>query len=122
MLRRILEVLEHVVHEARSVHFANRGVVILGAGKLVHAIIVEDLYKLGESCPLVEHTLDRHLNLELIGGLHAEFDPFTDAIHDQIRKLQFSFIQVHEVGAVEQIELVVALLPLPVLKLLELRQ
>ena len=120
MLSRILEVLEHVINEARSVYFANRGVVILGAGKLIHAIIIEDLHKLGESCPLIEHTLDSHLNLELIRGLHAEFYFFTDTVHDQTWKLQLSFVQVHEVGAVEQIELVVALLPLPVLKLLEL--
>ena len=121
MLRRILEVLEHVVHEARGVHFANRGVVILGAGKLAHAIIVEDLHQLGESCPLIEHTLDRHLNLELIGGLHAEFDLFSDSFHDQLRKLQLSLVKVHEVGAIEQVKLVVALLSLPVLKLLEIR-
>lgn len=63
---RVLEVLEHVVNEARCVDFAELRVVELGSRQLVQAVVVEDLDELREDGSLVEHALDRHLDLKLV--------------------------------------------------------
>ena len=65
MLRLILEVLQQVVDETARVEATQRWTIILLGLQCIEPIVTEDLDQLGQDGPLIEQTLDRHLNLKL---------------------------------------------------------